>query len=54
MSGPSVQHGNFEADPAKVFGQVSAALSSAVQADDQLVAVDAVGARKLEKGGKAV
>lgn len=54
MSGPSVQHGNLEADPAEVFGQVFAAFGCAVQADDQLIAVDTVGARKLEKGCEAV
>ena len=53
MPGPSVQHGNLEADPAQVFGQVFAAFGCAVQADDQLIAVDAVGARKLEKGCEA-
>jgi hypothetical protein len=54
MSGPSVQHGDLEADPAQVFGEVFAAFGRAVQADDQLIAVDAVGARKLEKGSEAV
>jgi hypothetical protein len=54
MSGPSVQHGNLEADPAEVFGQVFATFGCAVQADDQLIAVNAVGARKLEKGSEAV
>jgi hypothetical protein len=54
MSGPSVQHGNLEADPTEVFGQVFAAFGCAVQADDQLIAVNAVGARKLEKGSEAV
>ena len=54
MSGPSVQHCNLEADPAQIFGQVFAAFGCAVQADDQLIAVDAVGARKLEKGCEAV
>ena len=53
MSGPSVQHCNLEADPAQVFGQVFAAFGCAVQADDQLISVDAVGARKLEKGCEA-
>lgn len=39
---PSVEHGDLKSDPAQVFGQVLAALGVAVEADDQLVAVDAV------------
>jgi hypothetical protein len=54
MPGPSVQHSNLETDPAQVFGQVFAAFGGAVQADDQLIAVDAVSSRKLEKGCEAV
>lgn len=54
MSGPSVQHGDLETHPAQVFGQVFAALGVAVQAYDQLIAVDAIGACKLEEGGEAV
>lgn len=54
MSGPSVQHGDLETHPAQVFGQVFAALGVAVQAYDQLIAVDTVGTCKLEEGGEAV
>lgn len=54
MPGPSVQHGDLEADPAQVFGKVFAGFGFAVQADDQLIAVDAVGTRKLEEGSQAV
>ena len=54
MSGPFVQHGDLETHPAQIFGQVFASSGFAVQADDQLIAVDAVGTCKLEKGGEAV
>jgi hypothetical protein len=54
MSGPFVQHGDLETHPAQIFGQVFASVGVAVQADDQLVAVDAIGTCKLEQGGEAV
>jgi hypothetical protein len=54
MSGPFVQHGDLETHPAQILGQVFASIGVAVQADDQLIAVDAVGACKLEEGGEAV
>lgn len=54
MPRPGVKHGDLETHPAQVFGQVFATLGTAVEANDQLVAVDAVGARKLEEGGEAV
>lgn len=54
MSGPVVQHRDLETHPAQIFGQVFAAFGVAVQADDQLIAVDAIGTCKLKKGGEAV
>ena len=54
MSGPFVEHGDLETHPAQIFGQVFASVGVAVQADDQLVAVDAIGTCKLEQGGEAV
>lgn len=53
-SRPLVQHGNLKADPAQVFGQVFAALGAAVEADDQLIAVDAVSPCELEEGGQTI
>ena len=53
MSGPFVQHRDLKAHPAQIFGQVLASIGVAVQADDQLIAVDAVGTCKLEEGGEA-
>jgi hypothetical protein len=53
MSGPFVQHGDLETHPAQIFGQVFASVGVAVQADDQLIAVDAFGTCKLEEGGEA-
>ena len=53
MSGPFVQHGDLETHPAQIFGQVFTSIGFAVQADDQLIAVDAVGTCKLEEGGEA-
>ena len=54
MPGPFVQHGNLETHPAQIFGQVFTSIGFAVQADDQLIAVDAVGTCKLEEGCEAV
>ena len=54
MSGPLVQHRDLKTDPAQIFGQVFTSIGVAVQADDQLIAVDAVGTCKLEEGGEAV
>lgn len=54
MSGPFVQHCDLKTDPAQIFGQVFASIGVAVHANDQLIAVDAVGSCKLEEGGKAV
>ena len=54
MSGPLVQHRDFKTHPAQIFGQVFTSIGVAVQADDQLIAVDAVGTCKLEEGGEAV
>ena len=54
MSRPFVQHGDLETHPAQIFGQVFTSIGVTVQADDQLIAVDAVGTCKLEEGGEAV
>ena len=51
MSGPVVQHCDLKTHPAQIFGQVFASIGVAVQADDQLIAVNAVGTCKLEEGG---
>jgi hypothetical protein len=53
MSGPVVQHRDLETHPAQILGQVFASFGAAVQADDQLIAVDAVGTCKLEERGEA-
>jgi hypothetical protein len=54
MSGPFVQHCDLETHPAQIFGQVFASIGAAVQTDDQLIAVNAVGTCKLEEGGETV
>ena len=54
MSGPVVQHRDLKTHPAQILGQVFASVGVAVQADDQLIAVNAIGTCKLEEGGEAV
>ena len=54
MSGPVVQHCDLKTHPAQILGQVLASVGVAVQADDQLIAVNAIGTCKLEEGGEAV